>query len=83
MKDNTINKKDFLQIGEFKVEKIDLEHFKITKQYNEDFYNEVTICGGDLESVLGILFISNNQKSYVHGNVYETTIIKKYNYERD
>lgn len=68
-----------LFIGEYEIKKHGEEHFKIIKKYNDDFKNEVIVCGGDFETLLSCLFISKEQTSYVYGDVYKTTVIKSSN----
>ena len=65
-----------LFIGEFEIKEHGEEHFKIIKKYNDEFRNEVIVCGGDFETLLSCLFISKEQTSYVYGDTYKTTVIK-------
>ncbi len=74
-----LNKTDVsssLFIGEFEIKEHGDEHFKIIKKSNDDFRNEVIVCGGDFETLLSCLFISKEQTSYVYGDVYKTTVTK-------
>ena len=64
-----------LFIGEYKLEKIDDENFKITKKYNDKFFNEATICGGDFETLLSCLFIRQEIKYTCYDRVMKTGIV--------
>ena len=68
-----------LFIGDFEIKEHGEEHFKIIKKSNDNFRNEVIVCGGDFETLLSCLFISKEQTSYVYGDVYKTTVTKSSN----
>ncbi len=65
-----------LTIGEYEIKEHDSEHFKITKKYNDEFRNEVIVCGGDFETLISCLFISKEHTSYCYGDVYKTSVTK-------
>ena len=64
-----------LFIGDYKIEQIDEENFKVTKKYNNDFFNEATICGGDFETLLSCLFIRQEIKYTCYDRVMKTDIV--------
>lgn len=64
-----------LFIGEYKIEVIDQDYFKITKKYNDEFFNEAKVCGGDLETLLSCLFIRQEIKYTCYSRVMKTDIV--------
>ena len=62
-------------VGDYKIESLDEEYFKITKKYNEEFFNEATICVGDLETLLSCLFIRQEIKYNCYGKVMKSDIV--------
>jgi hypothetical protein len=73
-----LNKADVsssLIIGDYKIEVIDQDYFKITKKYNDEFFNEASVCGGDLETLLSCLFIRQEIKYTCYDRVMKTDIV--------
>ena len=64
-----------LFIGDYKIEVVDQDYFKITKKYDNKFFNEATVCGGDLETLLSCLFIRQEIKYTCYDRVMKTDII--------
>lgn len=64
-----------LFIGDYKIEVVDQDYFKITKKYNDEFFNEAIVCGGDLETLLSCLFIRQEIKHTCYGRVMKTDIV--------
>ena len=64
-----------LFIGDYKIEVIDQDYFKITKKYDDKFFNEATVCGGDLETLLSCLFIRQEIKYTCYDRVMKTDIV--------
>lgn len=64
-----------LFIGDYKIEVVDQDYFKITKKYDDKFFNEATVCGGDLETLLSCLFIRQEIKYTCYDRVMKTDIV--------
>ena len=63
-------------IGDYKIDRIDIDNFKITKKYNDEFFNEAVICGGDFETLLSCLFIRQEIKYTCYDRIMKTDIIQ-------
>ena len=64
-----------LFIGDYKIEVVNQDYFKITKKYDDKFFNEATVCGGDLETLLSCLFIRQEIKYTCYNRVMKTDIV--------
>lgn len=64
-----------LFIGDYKIEVVNQDFFKITKKYDDKFFNEATVCGGDLETLLSCLFIRQEIKYTCYDRVMKTDIV--------
>ena len=64
-----------LFIGDYKIEVVNQDCFKITKKYDDNFFNEATVCGGDLETLLSCLFIRQEIKYTCYDRVMKTDIV--------
>ena len=59
--------------GVYMIEKHNEEDFKITWKTDEsEITHEVIICGGDLESILGMAFLNLQKKAYYKGEAFES-----------